>query len=37
MTTKYCMECKEKPTYSPRSYFCEECIQKMLKEKVEND
>lgn len=36
MKPKFCVECK-KPTYSPRSYFCEDCFRKMLREKVEND
>lgn len=37
MREKYCVECKDKPTYSPRSYYCEDCFRKFLKEKVDND
>lgn len=37
MKSKYCVECKEKPTYSPRSYLCKGCIRKFLKEKVGNE
>lgn len=38
MKPKYCVECEDKPTYAPgRSYYCEDCFRKFLKEKIEDD